>query len=211
MCRSARFTLDGVGVMRARAGVRAAVALTALATVALTGCSGGKNAVDQSANTEFRYVQANKQGTLIAADKRKLAGPLAGTLLSGGDYQLSADRGKIVVLNFFASWCGPCQNETPQFDTVYRERKASGVQFVGLDVKDPSKSASQAWLQNKQVTFPVVYDEPGKTALQLGDLPLAGLPATVVVDRQGRVSAVYVGEVLPKDLTNALDQLAKEA
>ena len=211
MCRGARFTLDGVGVMRARAAVRTAVALTALATVTLTGCSGGKNAVDQGANTEFRYVQANKQGTLIAEAKRKLAGPLAGGLLRGGDYQLSADRGKIVVLNFFASWCGPCQNETPQFDAVYRERKASGVQFVGLDVKDPSKSASQAWLENKQVSFPVVYDEPGKTALQLGDLPLAGLPATVVVDRQGRVSAVYVGPVLPKDLTNALDQLAKEA
>ena len=116
-----------------------------------------------------------------------------------------------MVLNFFASWCGPCQNETPQFDQVYRERKATGVQFVGLDVKDPSKSASQAWLQNKQVTFPVVYDEPAKTAMQLGNLPLAGLPATVVIDKQGRVSAVYVGAVLPKDLTNALDQLAKEA
>jgi peroxiredoxin len=211
MCRSARFTLDGVGAKRTRAAVRAAVALTALASLALTGCTGGKNAVDQGANSEFRYVQANKQGTLITQGKRKPAGPLAGTLLRGGDYRLSADRGKIVVLNFFASWCGPCQNETPQFDAVYRQRKASGVQFVGLDVKDPSKSASQAWLENKQVTFPVVYDEPGKTALQLGDLPLAGLPATVVIDRQGRVSAVYVGEVLPKDLTNALDQLAKEA
>jgi cytochrome c biogenesis protein CcmG/thiol:disulfide interchange protein DsbE len=116
-----------------------------------------------------------------------------------------------VLVNFFASWCGPCQNETPQFDQVYRDRKTAGVRFVGLDVKDPSKSASQAWLQNKQITFPVIYDEPGKTALQLGDLPLAGLPATVVIDRQGRVSAVYVGPVLPKDLTNALDLLAKEA
>jgi peroxiredoxin len=211
MCRRARFTLDGVSAMRTRAAVRIAAVLAALVAAPLTACTGGKNAVDQGANSEFRYVQANQRGTVIAATKRKLAGPLAGTLLAGGNYQLSADRGKIVVLNFFASWCGPCQNETPQFDEVYRQRKASGVQFVGLDVKDPSRSASQAWLQNKQVTFPVVYDEPGKTALQLGDLPLAGLPATVVIDRQGRVSAVYVGEVLPKDLTNALDQLTKEA
>ncbi len=207
MCRSARFTLDGVSSKRARTTAVLAAALTLL----VSACSGGKNAVDQGANSEFRYVQANKQGTVIAVAKRKPAGPLAGALLSGGNYQLSSDRGKIVVLNFFASWCGPCQNETPQFDEVYRDRKTAGVQFVGLDVKDPSKSASQAWLQNKQITFPVVYDEPGKTALQLGNLPLAGLPATVVVDKQGRVSAVYVGPVLPKDLTNALDQLAKEA
>jgi peroxiredoxin len=207
MCRSARFTLDGVSSRRPRTAAVLAAALMLL----VSACSGGKNAVDQGANSEFRYVQANKQGTVIAVARRKLAGPLAGALLSGGNYQLSSDRGKIVVLNFFASWCGPCQNETPQFDEVYRDRKTTGVQFVGLDVKDPSKSASQAWLQNKQITFPVVYDEPGKTALQLGNLPLAGLPATVVVDKQGRVSAVYVGPVLPKDLTNALDQLAKEA
>jgi peroxiredoxin len=207
MCRSARFTLDGVSSIR----VRVAAVLAAALALPVAACSGGKNAVDQGANSEFRYVQANKQGTVIAAGKRKQAGPLAGVLLSGGDYKLSEDHGKIVVLNFFASWCGPCQNETPQFDQVYRDRKTSGVQFVGLDVKDPSKSASQAWLQNKQITFPVIYDEPGKTALQLGNLPLAGLPATVVVDRQGRVSAVYVGPVLPADLTNALNQLAKEA
>jgi peroxiredoxin len=207
MCRSARFTLDGVSSKWARA----AAVLAAVLLLPVTACSVGKNAVDQGANNEFRYVRANKQGTVIAADNRKQAGPLAGTLLGGGDYKLSEDHGKIVVLNFFASWCGPCQNETPQFDQVYRDRKTTGVQFVGLDVKDPSKSASRAWLQNKQITFPVVYDEPGKTALQLGDLPLAGLPATVVIDRQGRVSAVYVGPVLPKDLTNALDLLAKEA
>lgn len=207
MCRSARFTLDGVSSKWART----AAVLAAALMLPVSACSAGKNAVDQGANNEFRYVQANQQGTVIAEAKRKLAGPLAGTLLSGGNYQLSSDRGKIVVLNFFASWCGPCQNETPQFDQVYRDRKPTGVEFVGLDVKDPSKSASQAWLQNKQVTFPVVYDEPGKTALQLGNLPLAGLPATVMIDRQGRVSAVYVGPVLPKDLTNALDQLVKEA
>ena len=57
----------------------------------------------------------------------------------------------------------------------------------------------------------MVYDEPGKTALQLGDVPLVGLPATVLIDKQGRVAAVYTQEVFPKDLEPVLNQLVGEA
>ena len=191
---------------------RAAVLATALSAVlGLSACSGGKNAVDQSAGNQFRYVQANKKGSVIEAAQRKQAGPVTGTLLAGGNYRLSDDRGKVVVLNYFASWCPPCQTETPQFDSIYRERKSSGVQFVGMDVKDPSKSAAQSWIKDKGVTFPVVYDEAAKSAIQLGDVPMAALPSTVVIDKQGRVAAVYVGAVLPADLNPALDQLVREA
>lgn len=194
----------------ARQPARLAVALL-LAAAGLAGCSGGKDAVDQSSGNQFRYVQATDKGSVIEAAKRKQAGPVAGNLLSGGEYRLSDDRGKVVVLNFFASWCPPCQTETPQFDSIYRERKSSGVRFVGMDVKDPSRSAAQSWLEDKKVTFPVVYDEAARSAIQLGDVPMAALPSTVVIDKQGRVAAVYVGSVLPADLTPALDQLVREA
>lgn len=200
--------VSGRAYRRASGGLLAALAV---AGGLLAGCSGGKDAVDQAANTQFRYQSANQKGSLIADAKRKAAGPVSGGLVDGGSYQLSQDRGKVVVLNFFASWCAPCQTETPQFDSIYRSRKAAGVQFVGLDVKDPSKSGVQAWLQAKQVSFPVVYDEPGKTALQLGDVPLVGLPATVLIDKQGRVAAVYTQEVFAKDLEPVLNQLVSEA
>jgi peroxiredoxin len=191
---------------------RTAVLAAALSAVlGLSACSGGKNAVDQSGGNQFRYVQANKKGSVIEAAKRKQAGPVAGALLAGGNYRLSDDRGKVVVLNFFASWCPPCQTETPQFDSIYRERKSAGVQFIGMDVKDPSQSAAQSWLKDKGITFPVVYDEAAKSAIQLGDVPMAALPSTVVIDKQGRVAAVYVGSVLPADLTPALDALTHEA
>lgn len=194
---------------RARAS-RALLAALALAAGLLAGCSGGKDAVDQAANTQYRYQGADKKGSLIADAKRKQAGPVSGGLIGGGSYRLSQDRGKVVVLNFFASWCAPCQTETPQFDSIYRSRKAEGVQFVGLDVKDPSKSGVQAWLQAKQVSYPVVYDEPARSALQLGNVPLSGLPATVLVDKQGRVAAVYTQAVFPKDLEPVLDRLVSE-
>jgi len=186
------------------------MAVLAAALVA-TACSGGKNAVDQNAGGQFRYVSATSKGSLIPAAKRKLAGDVNGSLLNGGTYQLSQDRGKVVLLNFFASWCGPCKVESPQLDSLYQQRKASGFDLVGLDVKDPSKGQLESFIQNKKLTYPIVVDEPAKTAIQLGDVPLVALPASVLIDKQGRVAAVYTQEVFIKDLDPVLDQLAKES
>jgi thiol-disulfide isomerase/thioredoxin len=197
--------------MTARRTLRAAVAAMALAvSLVLTACSGGSNAVDQAAGAQFRFVQASQKGSVIAATSRKAAGALHGSLLAGGDYELTADKGHVVVLNFFATWCGPCQTETPQLDALYRQRKAAGVKFVGLDVKDGTQSGSRAWLAAKDITYPIVWDQPGKTAIELGNVPIAGLPATVIIDKQGRVAAVYTGIVLPADITPAIDTLSAE-
>jgi peroxiredoxin len=187
-----------------------AVAVAAVTLLGMVACTGGKDAVVQP-DGSFRYVQTTQKGTVIPPGSRKKAGPVKGELLSGGSYDLADDTGKVVVLNFLASWCGPCQTETPQFDALYRERKASGIQFVGLDVKEPGKDTAKSWIEDKQITFPIVYDEKAKTAQQLGNVPVAVLPGTIIIDKLGRVAAVYVGTVLPKDLTPALDTLAKES
>ncbi len=201
---------EGVTARADRPTSRPLLAALTLAAVLLAGCSVGKDAVNQTPDNRYHYPGSNSKGSLIAVANRKLAGPVSGKLIGGGTYQLSQDRGKVVVMSFFASWCPPCQVETPQFDSVYRARKAQGVQFVGMDVKDPSKSGSQAWLQAKQISFPVVYDEPAKSALQLGDVPMNALPDTVLIDKQGRVAAVYTQEVFAKDLEPLLDQLVGE-
>jgi peroxiredoxin len=186
-----------------------ALAAATLSLTLLAGCTGGSNAVDQNANGQFRYVQSTTKGSVIPLVQRKKAGDLTGGLLAGGSYRLSQDAGSVVVLSYFAHWCGPCQTETPQLDALYRERKASGIKFVGIDAKDPSKSAALAWVQDKALTFPIVYDQTAKTALQLGNIPIT-IPASVVIDKRGRVAAVYFGSTLPKDLTPVLDTLARE-
>lgn len=208
LCRCSRCTLSEVNIPRKRLVV-AALSL-ALVGVGFTACSGGKDAVDQGAGSQFRYVESTAKGTVIAEGKRKAAGPVEGELLAGGTYQLASDKGSVVVLNFLASWCGPCQNETPQFDQLYKQRKASGTKFVGLDVKEASRDEAQSWIEAKGISFPIVYDEKAKSAQQLGKFPLQSLPATVIVDKAGRVAAVYVGSVLPADLTPVLDELSKE-
>ncbi|HEX2902974.1 MAG TPA: TlpA disulfide reductase family protein [Jatrophihabitans sp.] len=181
-----------------------------LAVALVAGCTGGKNAVDQSAGGQFRYQSATARGNLIPVADRKSAGDVSGPLLSGGQFQLSQDKGKVILFNFFASWCAPCQAESPQLDALYQQRKANGFQVVGLDVKDPNKGQLSSFVANKKLTYPIVIDQAARTAIELGNVPLAGLPASVLIDKQGRVAAVYVGQVFPKDLDPVLDQLASE-
>jgi peroxiredoxin len=101
--------------------------------------------------------------------------------------------------------------ETPQFDTIYRQHKGTVVTFVGVDAKDSPQGKAQSWLQAKGITFPVLYDPDAKTALELGRVPIVTLPATVLIDKQGRVAAVYQASLLPNDLTPALNTLSGEA
>jgi thiol-disulfide isomerase/thioredoxin len=186
-----------------------ALACAAVAAAALvTGCA-GKNAVDQTAGGDFRFVSANSPGHTWAPDARKKTGAVTGDLLDGGSFTLSSDAGKVVVINFWASWCPPCQIETPQFDSVYRAYKDKGVDFVGIDFKD-QRGKAQSFVKDNDISFPIVYDQQGKTAVQLGHLPSQGLPFTVLIDKQQRVAAVYVGALTPKDLEPVLNKLIAE-
>ncbi len=176
------------------------------AALLLAGCS-GRNAVDQSGGS-FRYIGTTPRGTTIAPAERKTAGQVTGALLGGGTYSLAADRGKVVVLNFWASWCSPCRNESPGLDSLYRELKAGGLDVVGLDVKDPNLDAATSFIRDYHISYPIVRDPNAETALELGRVPLSiGLPWTVVIDKQQRVAAVYNGEVFPADLRPVLTAL----
>jgi peroxiredoxin len=183
-------------------------ALLALALV-LTACT-GKNAVDQNAGNQFRFVTGTKLGNLVAAPDRKKAGEFSGEGLDGGTISLAQQAGKVVVVNFWATWCGPCQTETPQFDAMYRQDKAKGVQFVGIDTKETSRDAARAFVKDNAITYPIVWDEQAETAVALGRIPTQGLPLTVLIDKQQRVAGVYLRALTAKDLQPLLDTLAAE-
>lgn len=191
----------GVAVLRVAAGVIAV-------SLALTACSGGDNAVDQTAGGQFRYVGSTAKGKTIPEADRKSAGNATATYLDGtGQFELAALKGQVVVLNYWATYCGPCVTESPAFDKLYRANKAQGVTFVGIDVKEVSRSKARAFVADNDITYPMVYDQTARTALQIGRVPAAALPSTVVVDRQGRVAAVYVGAVQAGDLQPVLTSL----
>jgi peroxiredoxin len=182
--------------------------LTAVLTLAA--CT-GSDAVDQNPNGTFKFATGTALGKLYPVKDRRPAGAFSGALLAGGRTSLAAahGNGRIVVINFWAAWCAPCRTETPQFDLVYRQMKTRDVSFLGIDTKD-IKGNAQAFVKNYDITYPIIYDEPGEALLRLGDLPGTGLPFTVLIDKQGRVAAVYVIRLSGKDLSGALDKLLAE-
>ncbi|WP_369257877.1 TlpA family protein disulfide reductase [Geodermatophilus amargosae] len=183
----------------------------ALAAFALlTGCATGEGQVDVTNGGEFRFVEGTPDGEVIPDGERAAAPDFGGTLLGGGDWTSAELDGQIAVLNFWGSWCAPCRVETPQFQEVFAEVRDEGVAFVGLNVKEADEQFGQAFVDSEGIEFPSLYDPAGEVALAFRDYPANAIPSTIVLDREGRVAAVYTGEVSQDDLRAVLDRLLGE-
>ncbi|MCZ2816874.1 TlpA family protein disulfide reductase [Modestobacter sp. VKM Ac-2984] len=188
---------------------RLAAAL-AVAAVLTAGCSAGGEAVDVTNGGEFRFEAATPDAEVIPEAERASAPEFSGTLLEGGEFDSAELAGDVAVLNFWGSWCAPCRVESPEFQEVYTEVRDDGVQFLGLNVKDEEQLAT-AFVESKGITFPSLHDPRGEVALAFRDYPASAIPSTIVLDRAGRVAAVYTGAVRQDDLRTVIAQLTGEA
>lgn len=145
----------------------------------------------------------------MPAGERTAAPPFSGELLDGGQFESASLSGDIAVLNFWGSWCGPCRIETPEFQLVYEGVASRGVQFLGIDVKD-NRELAIAFYADKAVDYPSIFDPRGEVALAFRGFPANAVPSTILLDRQGRVAAVYTAAVPGEDLRSALSALLQE-
>jgi len=108
-----------------------------------------------------------------------------------GELSLESLRGQAVVLNFWASWCGPCRDEAPILQEASERWRGKGVAFVGIDVKD-FRGDARKFLERYGVTYPNVYDGKGSTVGRYG---VTGYPETYFIDARGRVRWRIAGPV----------------
>lgn len=193
------------GRRRARLGAAVAAALAVL----LAGCTSGHDAavyggsftfVSPGGKTEFSYP----------ADQRQKLSELSGPDLTGDKtIALSDYLGKVVVINFWGSWCPPCRAEAGDLQAASQALTDHGVQFLGINVKD-GEGDGAAFNASKGVTYPSIFDPGMRTLLSLRGFPTSAIPSTIVVDREGRVAHIWLDTVDEQKVVDAVTPIAAE-
>jgi cytochrome c biogenesis protein CcmG, thiol:disulfide interchange protein DsbE len=141
----------------------------------------------------------------VASSQGKLAPDFKLTLFNGEERSLAALRGSVVVINIWASWCGPCRIEAPTLETVWQNYKDRGVAFVGVAVSDTTDDA-KAFIRTFKLTYPNGLDTDAAIARAYR---VSAVPETIVVSKDGRVAKLFVGPVEQAKLEALLEQLLR--
>jgi peroxiredoxin len=115
--------------------------------------------------------------------------------LNGGTVRLSSLRGKVVLINFWATWCTACQAEMPAIQQVWDRYRGRGLDVIAVDFREGNKAAMQRFLSQVGAKFTAALDPDGKIADAYG--VTFGLPTSVFVDRDGTVQVIHLGQMAP--------------
>ena len=189
------------------------LAVLLVAAALLAGCSTGDDAVAQGGTFEFVAPGGKTDIFYDPPESRSRPGPVRGPDLMDPNRTLSLDdfTGKVVVLNVWGQWCGPCRTEISELQQVYDATRGDGVALLGIDVRDNNRDAAKDFVVDRKVSFPSIYDPAMRTMIAFGGkYPTTVIPSTIVLDREHRVAAVFLRELLAADLLPVVQRLAAE-
>jgi peroxiredoxin len=168
----------------------------ALFCVVLSGCGQTEREEKSTSNNASNHVQA-------VSESEKLP-DFTLTTLSGNTINLRQLEGqKVVVVNFWATWCGPCRHEIPDFNGVYSRYRDRGVEILGVSVDQYPESVLPPFLEKIPITYPVLLGSPE----MMYRYDIRALPTTFVIDRSGRIANRIVGMTSAAKLEAELKKL----
>lgn len=130
------------------------------------------------------------------------------TTLAGDTFTLSEQRGSVVVVNFWATWCGPCREEIPAFVELQEEYSDQGLQFVGVSLDREGFEVVRPFAKKMNINYPLIVDKKGVLAKEFGDFP--ALPTTFIIGKQGRIRERVEGMVTKERMLSLVESLLKE-
>ena len=148
------------------------------------------------------------EGSAATSDKVEIGAPAPGystVSLDGDSVSLAAHRGKVVLLNVWATWCHPCRDEIPELQAIHVKYQPRGLELIGVSVdSDGSDDAIRTFMKDFRMTYPVWRDPDERVSSQF---LVVGVPATFLIDRQGVLRWRKTGPIQPNDpsLTAAIE------
>jgi len=179
--------------------------------ISACGADAGSIAAQARSGDGKGYVSGDGSIERLAPDKRSSPLTLSGTTIAGAPWKVADARGRVLVLNVWGQWCGPCVAEMPHLQQVWSDLSAAGkpVQFMGINYRDGVETA-RAFLRANDVTYPSLRDDGGATLLALRGTANT-TPTTLVLDNRGRIAARVSGPVTAATLSGLVNDLLGES
>ncbi|MFB8414010.1 TlpA family protein disulfide reductase [Streptomyces albidoflavus] len=185
-------------------------ALLLFATLSLTAC--GANAESRGGD-RTGFVTGPNGISKVSKSERRTPNAVEGVTLQGDHLDVSGLEGKVVVLNVWSSWCGPCRAEAPNFAKVAKKVEGEGVEFVGINTRDSNRQAAVKFEEDHDIAYPSIYDPSGKVVLYgfpKGSMNPQTVPSTIVLDREGRIATCALRALSEVELYSMITPLLSE-
>lgn len=176
----------------------------------MTACSSDKK---QDQETSAQAAQTEElphdpySAPLYAASKESKLADFETELLNGETFSLSEQKGTVMLINIWATWCAPCEEETPDLVNLYKKYHPRGVEFLGISIDEQGRSVVVPFVKKHAVPYPVTIDD-GSIMEKYG--PLMGVPTTYLVDRQGNLRYFATGALTKAEIAPRLEKLLAE-
>jgi thiol-disulfide isomerase/thioredoxin len=158
-----------------------------------------KTAKNATSSTSPVSKPAKEPPAELASARTDVGDPMpayTATYLDGKPLNLAAEKGKVIFLNVWATWCGPCRFETPELQTLQNQYATKGLKVIGVSVDEGETAAVKTFVAEQKITYPIAVDPEGRIA---NLLQTTVLPTSLLLDRNGKIVWRQIGAIMPND------------